>query len=204
MLRWLHVIVFIVLAIAVMGQSKQKITVEGHAIQGQNETEEEAIRRAFLDAQWKATRQAGEYVQVEEILVDYDIDEKTKSEYISSVNVVSPTVLRELTDSVHKTYDQEKEAMRFKVIVTYEFDRDEMEKKFRSFISAYKSQKLDVINELIIQYSRRLDMLDSLLERGETETERYISLFTEASGIYNIISRDLEIRGNEISRIIEK
>jgi hypothetical protein len=185
-------------------QDRQLITVTGHAIRGENETQLDATKRAINDAKWQAVRQAGEFVQVEQILLEYNIREDQRSEYISSINVISPAVLREISHEIVKTYDHEKEAERYQITVKYEFDRQEIEKRFRSFLSTNRKQEIEVLNDLIKQYSSRLNMLDSLLALGETETARYISLLTEVSGIYRIIKSDVEIQGNEISQIIEK
>lgn len=184
-------------------RNEQTITVQGHSIRGENDTRQQAIERAFQDAQWKAARRAGEFVHVEEILLDYNIDDQLRSEYINSISVISPTVLQEVSMDVETIYDDLIQAERYVVTVTYVFDKNEMDRRVRSFVANYKSHRLELLNDLMLQYSRRLDMLDSLLALGETETAQYISLFTEASGIYGIISKDVKIRGREISKIIE-
>ncbi len=185
-------------------QRKEQITVKGYSVRGANETEAEAVQRAFQDAKWQAARKAGEYIQVEEILFEYDIDEAFRYEYISSINVVSPLVISEISSRVEKTYDQQREAERFEVTVVYAFDPRDMERRYRSFIDNYKNQQIDILNELIQKYNQRINSLDSLFRAGETETARYLILLSEASGIYDIISQDVEVRGREISRIIEK
>lgn len=191
-------------ALTTEAQRKEQITVKGNSVRGANETEAEAVQRAFQDAQWKAARKAGEYIQVQEILFEYEIDEAFRSEYLSSINVVSPLVISEISSSVVKTYDRQLEAERFEVTVVYEFDPIDMEKRYRSFISNYKNQQLDILNELIQQYNQRINALDSMFQAGETETARYLIMLSEASGIYDIISQDVEVRGREISRIIER
>ena len=185
-------------------QKIQTITAEGKATRGENETQDEAIKRAFQDAQFKASRQVGEFVHFEEMLLECVIDEESTTDYYNFVDIVSTSVLNEITHSIVESYDHEKEAERYTVVVTFEFNTDDLKKGYCSFVEETKNQKLDILNKVILQYSRRLYILDSLLEIGESETAKYISSLSEASGLYNLISSDVEIKGGEISQIIEK
>jgi len=185
-------------------QNVISIKARGNAIRGENETQADALKRAYQDAQWQAARKAGEYIEVEEILFEYLIDETLRLEYISSINVISPLVLREKSSKVTKTYDYLREAERYEVDVTYEFDPKDMERRYREYISNRSGNQMEIINGLINQYNRRLNSLDSLLAKGETQTARYLILIDEITGIFNIISKDIEVRGRDISRIIER